>query len=165
MEGAVSLRNDLRRGGEETDGSREASDCSLTLKVKTDWRLLLVDPDLAVREALKEAFRFEGFEVDAVAGCNEAMAALGDRRWAIVLVDVSGSPSQGWEAVRSLRMHRGVRVVVMGVRRGLSREAVSAGAVAYWEKPLPVGEAASQLRDLAAVEFAVGAGRATGEAP
>ena len=86
-------------------------------------RLLLVDSDDAVREALGEAFRFQGFEVEAVADSDAAQRCCRDRSFDCALVDVGPDGATGWETLKSLAGVGSLPVAIMSVGAVLSRRA------------------------------------------
>ena len=50
--------------------------------------ILIVDDEHGIRESLGAFLREEGYEVDAVSSGEECLAALGHRRFDLVLMDV-----------------------------------------------------------------------------
>lgn len=109
-------------------------------------RLLLVDSDEAVREALGEAFRFQGFEVEAVADAESARRSCGARSFDCALVDVCPVGSTGWEALKALVGVGSLPVAIMSVGSGLLRRARTLGVEQVWEKPLAVEEVSVWIR-------------------
>lgn len=110
-------------------------------------RLLLVDSDEAVREALGDAFRFQGFEVEAVADADSARRSCRARSFDCALVDVCPDGATGWETLKSLAGVGSLPVAVMSVGSGLLRRARTFGVEQVWEKPLAVEEVSAWIRD------------------
>lgn len=108
-------------------------------------RLLLVDPDRPVREALTDAFQLHGCEVLAVSDVSEVASDGRLAGFDAGLVDVGrGRPSE-WQVLEALR-RGGVRhLAAMSVRAGMGREKEAAGLEAVWEKPLVLDEVLSWL--------------------
>jgi hypothetical protein len=109
-------------------------------------RLLLIDPDRSVREALREAFQLHGCEVRAVSDESEVAAAGGLAGFDAGLVDVGrGNPSE-WRVVEELR-RGGVRhLAAMSVRAGMGQKKEAVGLEEVWEKPLVLDEVLSWLQ-------------------
>jgi hypothetical protein len=108
-------------------------------------RLLLVDPDRPVREALSEAFQLHGCEVRAVSDVSEVAALSGLSGFDAGLVDVGrGHPSE-WLVVEELR-RGGVRhLAAMSVQAGMGKKKEAVGLEEVWEKPLVLDEVLSWL--------------------
>ncbi|MEU2085071.1 response regulator transcription factor [Streptomyces albus] len=68
-----------------------------------DARLLVVDDESTVRELLRTALRYAGFEVDAAATGGEALDLAGRRPPDLVLLDVMLPDMDGFEVIRRLR--------------------------------------------------------------
>ena len=115
--------------------------------VPDQGRLLLVDSDDAVREALGEAFRFQGFEVEAVADADSAQRSCRARCFDCALVDVCPVGATGWDTLRALVGLGSLPVAIMSVGSGLLRRAKTLGVEQVWEKPLAVEEVAVWIRD------------------
>jgi len=109
--------------------------------------LLLVDSDDAVREALGEAFRFQGFEVEAVADADSARRSCRARSFDCALVDVCPDGAIGWETLKALVGVGSLPVAIMSVGSGLVRRARTFGVEQVWEKPLAVEEVSVWIRD------------------
>ena len=69
-------------------------------------RLLVVDDEPAVRDALARALRLEGYEVELAADGREALAALAERPADAVVLDVLMPGLDGLEVCRRLRAER-----------------------------------------------------------
>jgi|LauGreDrversion4_2_1035121.scaffolds.fasta_scaffold526684_1 CheY-like chemotaxis protein len=108
-------------------------------------RLLLVDADRPVREALSEAFQLHGCEVWAVSDVSEAATVVRLSGFDAGLVDVGrGHPSE-WQVVEELR-RGGVRhLAAMSVQAGMGEKKEAVGLEEVWEKPLVLDEVLSWL--------------------
>ena len=67
------------------------------------YRMLIVDDDRSVREALRSALEDEGFTVAVAANGAEAMAKLAERRPRLVLLDLMMPIVDGWEVLDRMR--------------------------------------------------------------
>ena len=106
-------------------------------------RMLVVDDDATILDALRRFFGTRGWDVDVTTEREEAEALLVHRRYDLVLADVclTTGGRDGLELLRVVREHRrGTRVVLL---TGYGVEAISAvatelGASAVLEKPIPL---------------------------
>ncbi len=113
-------------------------------------KVLIVDDDRALRDALRRALALAGYEIDQAEDGQQALARAGARPDAIVL-DVGLPGIDGLEVCRQLR-GSGDRVPVLMLT---ARDAVAdridgldAGADDYLVKPFDVGELKARLRAL-----------------
>lgn len=109
-------------------------------------RLLLVESDRVVRDALREAFEIEGFRVASASGVGDAKSFLDVGHFDCVLVDVQSGAAAAWEAVATLRNRSQAALGVMSVQSGLMARAERSGADRFWQKPLEPGEVAEWMR-------------------
>jgi two-component system response regulator MprA len=114
-------------------------------------RVLLVDDDRAVREALERALKLEGYDVDVVsAGLPALDRQLGDPADAIVL-DLRLPDIDGLDVCRQLRAKGDRTPLLMLTARDAVDERVEgldAGADDYVVKPFALKELLARLRAL-----------------
>jgi two-component system response regulator MprA len=114
-------------------------------------RVLVVDDEPAVREAVERALRLEGFEVALAADGAEAVRRLAVVRPDAVLLDVLMPGIDGLEVCRRMR-HTGDRTpVLMLTARDAIGDRVAgldAGADDYLPKPFALEELLARLRAL-----------------
>ena len=67
------------------------------------FRLLVVDDDREIREALRTALEDEGFTVAVAANGAEALAKIQERRPRLVLLDLMMPIVDGWEVLDRVR--------------------------------------------------------------
>lgn len=85
------------------------------------YRLLVVDDDREIREALRSALEDEGFTVAVAANGAEALTKLEERRPRLVLLDLMMPIVDGWEVLDRMRADPSlddVRVCVCSARSG-----------------------------------------------
>jgi two-component system nitrogen regulation response regulator NtrX len=123
-------------------------------------RLLVVDDEPGIRDALKQVLEFEGMEVRLAASGGEALSAYPEFRPHLVFLDVKMAGLDGLETLSRLRDLDPAAVVVMISGHGTIATAVEAtrrGAFDFLEKPLDAD------RLLVTVRNALEHGKLTGE--
>jgi two-component system response regulator MprA len=119
--------------------------------VLTVSRILVVDDEPAVREALKRALQVEGYEVDLAADGGEALDRLGRRRADAIVLDILMPGIDGLEVCRLLRRIGDRTPVLMLTARDAVAdrvEGLDAGADDYLVKPFALEELLARIRAL-----------------
>ena len=114
-------------------------------------RILVVDDERAVREALERALRLEGYEVASVTDGQEALVSLAGRSVDAVVLDVLMPVLDGLETCRTLRRQGDDTPVLMLTARHEVSDRVAgldAGADDYLVKPFALDELLARLRAL-----------------
>ncbi|HSB55986.1 MAG TPA: sigma-54 dependent transcriptional regulator, partial [Gemmatimonadales bacterium] len=102
-------------------------------------RLLVVDDEPGIRDALKQVLEYEGLEVRVAGSGGEALTLYPDLRPHLVFLDVKMAGLDGLETLTRLRELDPAAVVVMISGHGTIATAVEAtrrGAFDFLEKPL-----------------------------
>ncbi len=114
-------------------------------------RVLLVEDDLMIGEALTTALSAEGMSVDWVRDGADAEAALADEGFAIVLLDLGLPGADGLDLLKSAR-RKGVDapILIITARGGLDERVsgLDLGADDYLLKPFEVRELSARMRAL-----------------
>ena len=122
-------------------------------------RVLVVDDEKGVREALKQVLEFEEIEVQTCASGLDALQAYAEFRPHLVFLDVKMQGLDGLEVLKRLREQDAHAQVVMISGHGTIQTAVEAtqlGAYDFLEKPLDTDRILLTLRNaLEHVELAV----------
>ena len=106
-------------------------------------RILVVDDDAAVREALQLHLRRAGYEVTAVDTAERALRALGDLDPALLITDVRMPGMSGLELLETLRETvPDLNVIVITAFEDMATAvgAIRAGAYDYLVKPLDLDQ-------------------------
>jgi len=102
-------------------------------------RLLIVDDEPGIRDALRQVLEFEGLEVKTAASGGEALTLYPEFRPHLVFLDVKMAGLDGLETLGRLRDLDPDAIVVMISGHGTIATAVEAtrrGAFDFLEKPL-----------------------------
>ncbi len=101
-------------------------------------RVLVVDDDPLIREELSTLFASQPMQVECVGTVTDAMQALGDREFALALVDVRIGGGDGIALTKDIREHWPSVDVIMITGYGSIKNAVEVmrlGAIDYITKP------------------------------
>ena len=105
----------------------------------TGGRVLVVDDEESMRHFLVKGLKRRGHDVHAAASADEAMSALADGEWDLVLLDLKMPGKSGMDVLpQILAIRGGPRVIVMTGYATVETavEAMKAGASDYVTKPL-----------------------------
>lgn len=112
-------------------------------------RILLVEDDTMIADAVEQALKDAAYAVDRVADGASAIGAFAGQRYDLVLLDLGLPKKDGVEVLRTVRA-RGdpVPVLVITARDGLSDRIVGldAGADDYLLKPFEMAELLARMR-------------------
>lgn len=116
--------------------------------MNTEARVLVVDDEPMVREVLARYLERDGFEVEAAADGERALAAFDARRPDLVLLDLMLPRVDGFEVFRRIRA-RGASPVIMITARGEVTDRIvglETGADDYVAKPFSPAEVVARVR-------------------
>jgi DNA-binding response OmpR family regulator len=114
-------------------------------------RVLVVEDDQVVGDAVQRALALDGFAVDHVDTAERAKAALQTESFDLAIVDIGLPKEDGMQLVRDWRRKgRSVPVLMLTARDGLSDRvnALDLGADDYLTKPFQVAELLARCRAL-----------------
>ena len=114
-------------------------------------RLLLVEDDAMIGEAVLEALRADHYAVDWVRDGVMADTALRSEPYDLVLLDLGLPGRSGIDVLRALRARRGTAPVLIATARddiGSRIAALDAGADDYVIKPFDIDEVLARIRAL-----------------
>jgi len=114
-------------------------------------RLLLIEDNAPLRDAVGQFLREAGYIVDTAETGDEGLWAATENPYDAILLDLMLPGVDGMEILRRLRAKENpVHVLVISARDGLEDrlEALDAGADDYLVKPFPLSEALARVRAL-----------------
>jgi two-component system response regulator MprA len=114
-------------------------------------RVLVVEDDLQVRDAVARALRFEGYDVDTAVDGNDALVRVDQLQPDVIVLDVLMPGTDGLGVSRILR-ERGNRtpILMLTARHEVSDRVagLDAGADDYVVKPFALDELLARMRAL-----------------
>ena len=114
-------------------------------------RLLLVEDDDAIADALRLHLEEAGYQLHREANGLHALAAIDRERWDLVLLDLMLPGADGWDVCRHLRArHAGVPVIMLSARSAEAHRVLGLelGADDYLAKPFSMLELVARVRAL-----------------
>jgi two-component system response regulator MprA len=114
-------------------------------------RILIVDDDRALRDALRRALTLAGYSTESAAGGREALARVAAAAPDAVVLDLGLPDVDGLEVCRRLRSAGDrVPILILTARDAVADriDGLDAGADDYLVKPFDVGELQARLRAL-----------------
>jgi two-component system KDP operon response regulator KdpE len=126
-------------------------------------RVLVVDDEPAILQAVKTNLGRHDFRVDTAASGEQALQAYAQLRPDVVLLDLGLPDMDGLQVIREIRQRASTPIVVLSAREA-ERDKVTAldsGADDYLTKPFGVNELLARIR----VALRHAAGPATGSQP
>jgi two-component system, OmpR family, response regulator MprA len=114
-------------------------------------RILVVDDEQAVRDAVRRALSFEGYDVQIAAEGTEALDLLAAEQVDAVVLDILMPDVSGLDVCRRLRAAGDTTPVLLLTARGQVADRVAgldAGADDYLAKPFALQELLARLRAL-----------------
>src|SRR6185437_2144833 len=119
--------------------------------VRAAMRILVVEDDAAIANAVCEALKRAGHSVDHLADGRQALNALREHAFALVVLDLGLPGAEGGEILRTLRGDAdSVPVLVITAREELDERvrALDLGADDYLVKPFALAEFEARVRAL-----------------
>src|SRR5450830_1299099 len=116
-----------------------------------NMRILLVEDDLMVGEAVRKGLRQDGFAIDWVQDGKAAELALGQEEYALVLLDLGLPQKNGLAVLQTLRADGNTIPVLITTARDAVADRVAgldAGADDYLIKPYDLEELSARMRAL-----------------
>jgi two-component system, OmpR family, response regulator MprA len=114
-------------------------------------RVLVIDDDRAVRDALRRAFTLDGYDVHAADGGLEGLQRLDETRPDVIVLDLMMPDMDGIEVCRRVRADGDRTPILMLTARDAVSDRIDgldAGADDYLVKPFDVGELNARVRAL-----------------
>ena len=114
-------------------------------------RILLVEDDSMIGEAVQALLRAEGYAVDWAGNAESAETALRAQAYDLVLLDLGLPGSDGLQVLRGLRARKSTTPVLIATARDAIKDRVQgldAGADDYIVRPYDMDELLARLRAL-----------------
>jgi len=111
-------------------------------------RILIVEDEAAIVDALTYSLRGEGFDVDAVGDGETALAAARDHSYDVMILDLMLPGISGVEVCRRVRSESAIPILMLTARTAEVDRVVGldAGADDYVPKPFSIPELISRVR-------------------
>lgn len=112
--------------------------------------VLIVEDELRIRQFLRVAFESEGCKVFEAATLASGLAAAGDCRPSLIVLDLGLPDGDGLDFIHTLRSWSDVPILVLSARHLETDKvaALDAGADDYLAKPFGIAELLARLRAL-----------------
>jgi DNA-binding response OmpR family regulator len=115
-------------------------------------RVLVVDDDPDILDALSEILEVEGYDVQRARNGREALQRLEQGLPDLVLLDLMMPVMDGWEFARSLAPGARPPIIVLSADRNVSAKAKEIGALGWLAKPFELSELLEAVRSVVPVE-------------
>ena len=115
----------------------------------SEFRILLVEDDDNLREALHDTLALGGFPVVDASDGREALRQLGEQPFALIISDIQMAPMGGLELLARVRQQHRETPMLLMTAFGSVPQAVNAirqGAMDYLVKPVEVDELLARVR-------------------
>ena len=119
-------------------------------------RLLLIDDERTLCDAIARRLRRLGYSVDLTYDGEQAMQLLEVEHYDLVLLDLNLPKQDGMTVLRTLRQtDRETRVLILSARSGTADkvDGLDAGANDYLSKPFALAELEARIRSLTQRQF------------
>lgn len=113
-------------------------------------KLLVVDDEAPIREALVYNFRREGFDVDTAEDVTECLIKTRDRKPNLIILDVMLPSGSGFDVCRMIRAESAVPIILLTARADEFDRVLglNIGADDYVVKPFSMRELTARTRSL-----------------
>lgn len=106
-------------------------------------KILVVDDDTSILEAVQTVFQMEGYEVYTCSNGNGALSIIAKEFPHLVVLDVLLSGEDGRDVTRTIRSDKAIAhipIVLFSANPNTQESALEAGANAFLSKPFDIDE-------------------------
>jgi len=117
------------------------------------WQVLVVEDDLNGQDVARSILEHYEIVVDVADDAMQALELLRDNHYTVALIDLSLPGMSGWELLQAMRQNDATAdlpCVAMTAYHSprVAQDAIKAGFVAYFPKPMNVATLMDDLRDI-----------------
>jgi len=110
-------------------------------------RILIIDDESSIRDALKRWFSIHGFEADVAQDGAEGVRMVGTQRYAVVVLDLEMPTMGGVQATREITaVDPGLPIIAVSGFSESVEDVIKAGASKFLPKPLRLKELEDEVR-------------------
>jgi DNA-binding response OmpR family regulator len=113
-------------------------------------KILVVDDEESLREMLNVILTLRGYDVTGVGTPEEAMEALIENKYDLIILDIILGKSNGLDLIKPIReLHPNIPIIIFtgaGKDEKLMKRAFNEGATGYLVKTEPINEIITSIR-------------------
>jgi two-component system, OmpR family, response regulator MprA len=111
-------------------------------------RILVVDDDKKIATMLKRALEYEGYEVKIVHTGEDALLAVMEKSFSLLILDIMLPGLDGWEICREIRANNHLPIIMLTAKDEVEErvKGLDLGADDYVVKPFALNELLARIR-------------------
>lgn len=118
-------------------------------------RILVVEDEIDLQEAIVEGLRLDGYAVDGCSNGNQAYELLYVENYDLAILDLNLPGMDGLEILRKIREEKEIKVLILSARTTVADKVkgLDLGANDYLAKPFDFAELEARIRNLLRRKF------------